>query len=456
LKVSPTSAPRLLIEHQNDGATMPLLLPVAVICNTTDDQLLANIKQNSMANGKWLKMVDAHDRVAVLCGSGPSLSDTLDDIKVRAANGEVIFALNAAAGFLGANGVMPDYQAVADARDATAELIGPAKEHLLASQCSPLCFAKAPGATLWHMIIDDIDDVLPEYDDDYCLVGGGTSIGCTALFLAYAMGYRKFALYGYDTSYRGDAHHVVEQRLNDEEAVVTIPYNGTDYTVSLTMRGQCKAFFAVAHVMKGMGCEIELFGDGLLPAMWRGGAQTMTENQKYETIWSLPEYRLWSPGEDVVDEFFNIVKPTGLVLDFGCGTGRAAAKINEKGCEVILIDFAANCLDHECRHLPFYTMDLTKPMPFRAAYGFCTDVMEHIPPEHVNDVITNIMDSAKTVFFQISTVPDAFGKAINDRLHLSVHDHASWAERFAYLGYTITYDEDRGNASLFVVSRTEN
>ena len=123
---------------------MPLVLPVAVICNTTDEQLLGNIKANSPGR-TWLKLEEAHDRVAVLCGSGPSLADTLPEIRGHAARGDVIFGLNAAAGFLFENGILASYQAIADARAATADLIGPAKEHLFASQVSPKCFETAPA-----------------------------------------------------------------------------------------------------------------------------------------------------------------------------------------------------------------------------------------------------------------------------------------------------------------------
>ncbi len=453
MKIAPSPINRLLIKHHNEGASMPLELPVAVICNTTNDQLLDNIRANSPGRS-WLKLEKAHDRTAVLCGSGPSLADTLLDIKYHASRGDTIFGLNAAAGFLFANGIMADYQAIADARDATADLIGPAKYHLFASQVSPKCFEKMPSAHLWHMIDDSIDEALPEYEDDYCLVGGGSSIGCTALFLAYAMGYRKFALYGYDTSYRDDKHHVVDQALNDEEAVVTMPFMGKDYTVSLTMRGQCRAFFAVAHVMQTtMGCSIEVHGDGILPAMWRAGPDALSEHQKYETMWSLPEYRQWSPGEDAVDEFFELVKPLGLVIDFGCGTGRAAIKIEERGCEVIAIDFASNCLDHAARGLRFFTMDMSKPMPFHAPYGFCTDVMEHIPTDQVEAVVGNIMGCAQTVFFQISAVDDAFGNRINQKLHLTVQSMEWWRRLFEKLGYIVSFSEEKDRNSQFVVSR---
>lgn len=453
MKISPSPITRLTIEHQNDGTTKPLLLPVAVICNTTDKQLLENIRVNSLANKNWLKLNDAHDGIAVLCGSAPSLADTLDEIRDRASRGETIFALNAAAGFLSDHGIHPDYQAIADARDATADLIGPAASHLFASQASPLCFERKPDAILWHMIIDGIDNVLPEYNDDYCLVGGGSSIGCTAMYLAFAMGFRRFALYGYDSSYRGDHHHAMPQALNDGEAVITMSFKGVEYQLSLTMRGQCKTFFGAAKHLQNQGCTIEMHGDGILPAMWRAGFDGLDEQQKYEAMWSLPEYRKWSPGEGAVDAFFDMVKPDGTVIDFGCGTGRAALKIQERGNDVIAIDFASNCLDHAARGLRFFSLNLSKPMPIKAPFGFCTDVMEHIPPDEVETVILNIMDAAGTVFFQISTVPDSFGEVIGDPLHLSVHPHDWWLGLFGTLGFDVSNAVNGNNASIFIVTR---
>lgn len=456
MKISPSPITRLTIEHWNEGATRPLLLPVAVVCNTSDEQLLENVRVNSLARQGWLKMEAAHDRTAVLCGSGPSLADSLGEIGERSARGEAVFALNAAAGFLAANGILPDYQAMADAREATADLIGPASTHLFASQVSPVCFERKPSAIIWHMINDDIDSVLPDYDDDYCLVGGGSSIGCTALYLAFAMGYRRFVLYGYDSSYRDGEHHAMPQILNDDEAVVTMPFKGVDYEVSLTMRGQCKTFFGAARHLQAQGCTIEVHGDGLLPAMWRAGFEGLEEQQKYEAMWSLPEYRQWSPGEDAVDAFFDAVKPEGVVIDFGCGTGRAALKIAERGCDVIAIDFASNCLDHAARGLRFFTLDMSKPMPFSAPFGFCADVMEHIPTDQVEAVIANIMGSAKTVFFQISTVPDGMGAHIGQVLHLSVKAYEAWEALFDGLGYAVSSAVNLGTASQFVVSRKDN
>ena len=44
-------------------------------------------------------------------------------------------------------------------------------------------------------------------------------------------------------------------------------------------------------------------------------------------------------------------------------------------------------------------------------------------------VLRNVTEAARTVFFQISTVPDAMGVLIGHDLHLTVRPHAWWLEQ---------------------------
>jgi hypothetical protein len=82
-------------------------------------------------------------------------------------------------------------------------------------------------------------------------------------------------------------------------------------------------------------------------------------------------------------------------------------------------------------YLPFHKVDLRQPIEVpRAGFGFCTDVMEHIEPKHVDAVIQNVMRCVDKCFFQISLIPDVMGKLIGHELHLSVHPIGWWRETF--------------------------
>lgn len=430
---------------------MPLILPVHLICNTSDEDIFNNIRANSRRPGKWVEQQEAHDGVAVLCGSGPSLADSLGEIRERQAGGARVFAMNGAARFLSDHGITPDYQVMIDARPETAALVGPAREHLFASQVHPDCFAKKPNARVWHLQIGDIEKHFPDYEDGYCLIGGAASVGNTAACLAYAMGYRELHFYGYDSSHRGDKGHAFPQPMNDGDPCAWVDFNGKQYLASLTMKLQAERFLETSKALREMGAKLHVHGDGLLPDVYNAPKEVLSEVEKYQRVWGMDAYRHMAPGEECAELFLKVAQPHGQkVIDFGCGTGRGALKISEC-CPVLCVDFTDNSRDEAARHLPFIQADLTKPIPASAPFGYCTDVMEHIPPEDVSAVIRNVMASAETVFFQISTVPDVMGELINQDLHLTVRPHGWWRALFESLGCEVKWEQERESAALFLI-----
>lgn len=443
----------LQMKHWNPGATMPLILPIHVICNTSDEDLHANIKVNSRRPGAWLKSSPAHDGVAVFCGSGPSLVDTLDDVRGMVAAGATLFAMNGAARFLADNGVMPDYQVIIDPRPVTADLVGPARHHMFASQVHPSCFERAPDAQVWHLQIEGIDDLLPTYDTGFVLIGGAASVGNTATCMAYAMGFRTFHIYGYDSCHRNGNGHAFKQSMNDGDPCAVVAFNGKEYLASLTMKLQAEKFQITGRALRDAGCKINVHGSGLLPDMWNTPMETLPERDKYRRMWEINNYRRLAPGEHMVPLCMETLKPVGSIIDFGCGTGRAGLAFSKAGLDVITVDFASNCRDHEAMGLRFFEFDLSEPMPLRAPYGYCTDVMEHIPPHQVEAVIQNITASSPSVFFQISTVPDTLGALINQDLHLTVMPAVWWKEQFIRLGFRAEIIQETPVDACFLVHK---
>ena len=113
------------------------------------------------------------------------------------------------------------------------------------------------------------------------------------------------------------------------------------------------------------------------------------EQQKYESIWKFDSYRQTAPGEVFVDFFMEITQAQegDKVIDFGAGTGRAALGLQKRGLDVYAVDIAENCLDPEPAaelKRPLILANLWKPLELAPVkYGFSSDVLEHIPPEHV-------------------------------------------------------------------------
>lgn len=422
----------LFLRHRNPGATQDLTIPVHLVCNTPDDVLLRNIATNARARPKWLAVRRSHSRAAIICGSGPSLADSINEVCQLKSAGGLIFALNGAARFLAGAGVMPDFQVICDARPETADLIGPARRHLFASQCDPALFEAVPGARLWHLWIgEEMNQALPSYEGSYVLIGGTSSVGNVATCLAYALGFRDLHCFGYDSSHKGAASHAFEQKLNAGDPLTRVTYRGVDYLISFTMRSQVDTFFEYGSALEDAGARITMHGDGLLPRMWRDGkrpADAEREAAKYRTMWMQPEYRRSSPGEERLPEILGALKskPGAHVIDFGCGPGRAAGAMQDVGHRVTAVDFASNCLDPDIR-VPFVEACLWDlPASLTGDAGICCDVMEHIPPDKVDDVLASISRAVPACAFTISSRVDRMGWLIGERLHLTIHPPEWW------------------------------
>ena len=173
------------------------------------------------------------------------------------------------------------------------------------------------------------------------------------------------------------------------------------------------------------------------------------EAELYKSLWEHDQYRITAPGEQCVLEFINLLSTrknewtnNASLLDLGCGTGRAGLILSKMGFNVTLVDFASNCLDPDVRvalgdNLKFFEADISKPLPITANFGFCTDVLEHIPPVALEAVLDNCLHACKNVYFQIATDNDVMGALVGHPLHLSVHSYKWWLKKFQDRNCTI-------------------
>lgn len=176
------------------------------------------------------------------------------------------------------------------------------------------------------------------------------------------------------------------------------------------------------------------------------------EQAKYEALWGQhQQYRTIAPGEQLAEHFLSLAKPLPhqLCVDFGCGTGRGAARIARR-CRVLAVDFAANCLDHNVQ-VDFRQHDLIEPLSLEggiADFGYCTDVLEHIPPKDVERVLWNIITAARRVYFNVSTVEDRLGALIGEPLHLTVEPMAWWVGKLEAMGFNVAFKQDLGSSCI--------
>lgn len=185
-----------------------------------------------------------------------------------------------------------------------------------------------------------------------------------------------------------------------------------------------------------------------------------TEREKYTELWrDVPEYRNYSPGLENVSRFMDIIAPPpgASIIDIGCGTGQAGLEFRHKGLDVRWIDITDAGLRPDIPRNRFTRAtlwdDWTKDWKYGYDFGFCCDVMEHIPPEYTMLVIDRIVSSCRVSWFQIALVPDSFGATIGQTLHLTVQPFTWWLDHFRGTAGIMTEARDLCGQALFVVKR---
>lgn len=411
-------------------------LVVQTSTNVSAEGLAANIQQNLGRANAW------QQRPCVIIGGGPSVkafTDSLPPYKT--------FALNNAATVLRRP---PDYIVMMDAREANAEMDiikrpYSASTYLLASQVHPRVYEEleAAGAIIrqWHAA-----GTMALRDLDIKGVGGGATVLTRTVPIAFEMGYRQFHIYGVDSSYANSGdHHAYTQTLNDNQNTIEVftPHKRTRFVTTGVLAQQAQECVQQWQALEKFGCEFFVYGEGLLPTLWREAKEHRAdldafEPEKYRRIWSMPLYRRHSPGETALGMLKDALQlpPGARVIDFGCGCGRASARLVEDGYDVTAIDFADNCLDDEAREKiggRFVLANLWDGVALgniaSSDYAICNDVMEHIPTEKVDAVLANIGKLAKKAAFTICFEPDVHGKHINETLHLTVRTADWWTKK---------------------------
>ncbi len=246
-----------------------------VICNVERDKIKSNVRDAMSRGLGWFDTAPEHDRHVCIVGGGPSLSDTVPELKWRKSIGQKVWALNGTARFLYRHGIVPDAVIIADARPENVDFIAELDKGAwvyLASQCHPTLFDHAEdyelNVMLWHADTVGMPELLAgERERPVHLIAGGCTVGMNAMSMAFAGGYRKIHLYGFDSSYRDNKHHVYAQALNDKDRIIDALYRDRKFKVAPWMAQQVTDFQELAPLLLAGGCVITVAGDGLLPTV---------------------------------------------------------------------------------------------------------------------------------------------------------------------------------------------
>lgn len=139
---------------------------------------------------------------------------------------------------------------------------------------------------------------------------------------------------------------------------------------------------------------------------------------RFNAVWDPDgkgQYRNGSPGQRLAPQFLEYVPRGATINDYGCGTGRPAVRIKQLRPDVKLnlVDIATNALEKEVADLlgpeVSFTVAPLWRLPDRfpvADWGYCIDVLMTVPPEKLDEILSEIARTCRSFFAQVYDWPD--------------------------------------------------
>jgi 2-polyprenyl-3-methyl-5-hydroxy-6-metoxy-1,4-benzoquinol methylase len=186
----------------------------------------------------------------------------------------------------------------------------------------------------------------------------------------------------------------------------------------------------------------------------------LSERDKYDAIWQHDVYKEVSPGMDCVEHFMRIMSPTkgDTLIDIGCGEGIAGLEFQQRGLRVWWLDITDAALREDVNrkwflHMPVWSREFNRrKFPTPIDFGFCCDVLEHVPTEYVMLAVHRIISVCSRAWLQVAFLPETHGRMIGKTLHMTVRPYSWWLE---HIGAVCKIDEARDicGRGVFMVSR---
>lgn len=242
------------------------LLEIRAKCVYEDDQLLDHLRSSCKRPIQHFWPSPAHDHEICLVGSAPSVKGEVQKIRALQEKGAYIMAIKAAHDFLIENGVIPNMAIAVDPQPHIKKCFS-LKRHdvfyFLASQCNPEVFDYFKGykVVLWHLLTGK--DGEKEIFGEEIALGGGSTSGMRAITLAWAMGFRKLHLFGYDSCLDGDQLKIDGTTVGEKE-VFKLWIEGREFASNPAMSAQTTEFEKVMNSFKGQ-LQVRVHGDGAIP-----------------------------------------------------------------------------------------------------------------------------------------------------------------------------------------------
>lgn len=132
------------------------------------------------------------------------------------------------------------------------------------------------------------------------------------------------------------------------------------------------------------------------------------------------------------------------LTDLGCGRGYYLRKFLELGKNVFGVEFSKECCDKYLKDVPHINKDISKYCATggRCDLVFCMDVLEHIEPKHIDEVLKGTSRLSDRALFGVANHKDEFQ---GQDLHLIIEDSIWWQQKLSnfYKNVEVSIFSDR-------------
>ena len=256
----------------------------------TDDQRCENIRSSMLRGLPQVNVLPVHGRTMVLACYGPTLAETVEELKADVAAGGDLWTVSGAHALLLERGIAPMAHIESDPRPHKALCIGAPDRrvaYFAASACSREVFSLLHGfeTFVFHVTSSGPESNLIKAMGGQFTVDGGTNVGMCAIGLGTVLGYRNFVIHGMDGSFKSDDTLLnwptnepmpedIRQRVrfhaaghpNEDQDLYRVWVGDRPFLSSPQMFQSAQDFMVMLN--HPAGCKYTLRGDGFIRALW--------------------------------------------------------------------------------------------------------------------------------------------------------------------------------------------
>lgn len=416
-----------------------------------EKQYIKNVRANCLLDLPNLGVQKEHDRIMVMICGGPTAQYYLDEIREKNLDPKYdVICSNKTHDWLIENGIIPKYQFIIDPKPGKVNDIRNPNhdvEYIIGVSCDHAVFQALDGYNVTRAFsvsglgkptdMQIVDALFPY--QDIAILFGGSMAGLRVMSIADMLGFLTLEYYGFDSCYfdtdsSGDPIYYSYEKERKENILEAKTDDGRTFLTSPVFASQARQFVKWKHRYEWMNFIIH--GDSLTSHI------NDLENEKIKPKHDLliTDYHRTLNKEmhtqELIREGENDVKYGFSGHLYAGGVAVLAGTLVKAHGEVTMLDYGCGKRSLE-EHLPPITglimynydpcIEGVDDTPEPADIVVCTDVLEHIEPECLENVLDDLKRVTKKVcYLAVST--RLANKAYSDgqNTHKIIEEHEWW------------------------------